>query len=376
MILPDDDYHSSPLEGGSLRAAGRAARRQAAAAKAKARRRRWRGLLLVIVLLGTVVFAVTRLTSLPIPGLGNHITAGLPARVTIPEGASTRQIGRILADADVVERASKFEGAAVQRGITDQLKPGDYLLETGMNENELFEVLVAGPGATADRITFPEGLTVRQITERMTKGGRWTGKQVQDALRDPALTSPYRPKDKPLEGLLFPATYDLQPEQKPADLLRSMLDELDQVMQGQDLDAAKRLKLTDYDILIVASMIEREARAPQDRPKVARVIYNRLKKQMPLQIDATIQYTFKAPKPKLSEADLRINSPYNSYTRKGLPPTPIAAPGAASIEAALAPANGPWLYYVVTSKDGTHTFTDSYQKFLELKEKARRAGLA
>jgi UPF0755 protein len=376
LILPDDDYRPGRLADGGLPAAGRAARREAAMARAKVRRRRWRGLLLLVVLLGTAGIVVGKLTSLPIPGLNDSVAAGLPARVSIPQGASTRQIGRLLADAGVVERASAFEGAALQRGVADRLRPGDYLLETRMDENQLFEVLVAGPGATADRITFPEGLTVRQITQRMAKGGRWTTAEIQAALADPSLTSAYRPKGKPLEGLLFPATYDIQPESKPVDLLQAMLDELDQVMQGQDLEAAKRLHLTEYDILTVASMVEREARVEQDRAKVARVIYNRLKKKMALQIDATIQYTFKEPKPRLSAADLRINSPYNSYTRKGLPPTPIAAPGTAAIEAALAPADGPWLYYVVTSKDGTHTFTDSYQKFLELKEKAQRAGLA
>ena len=374
MILPDDDYRS--LGRAEPGPGGRASRRNAARAKARARRRRWRAVVLVLVLLGGTALAVANLDKLGVTGIGGAVTPGIPARVSIPPGASTRQIGRILADADVVERASKFEADAVQRGVTDRLKPGDYLLETRMDENRLFQVLVEGPRATADRITFPEGLTTRQVAERMGKGGRWTAAEIKAGFADPALTSPYRPKGKPLEGLLFPATYDLSPGDKPADLLRAMLDELAEVLSTEDVGAAKRLHLDIYQVITVASMVEREARTDADRPKVARVIYNRLAKGMPLQIDATIQYTFAQPKPKLSAKDLRINSPYNSYTRKGLPPTPIASPGAPSVRAALAPASGPWLYYVVTAKDGSHSFTADYQTFLKLKAKAQKAGLA
>jgi UPF0755 protein len=355
---------------------GRAARREQAMAAKRSRRRRRRSIVLLLGLTGVVVFLLANIGKLPIPGVGGDVLPGRQVRVTIPQGASTRQIARLLADAEVIERSGAFQDAAVSRGVDGKLKPGEYVLLTAMDENELFTVLTTGPSATSDRITFPEGLTVRQITDRMTKGGRWSKAEIAKAMADPSLTSPYRPKGKPLEGLLYPATYDLGPGDKPGDLLREMLDELDEVMAGQDLDAARRLKLSNYEILIVASMIEREARVAEDRPKVARVIYNRLKAKRALQIDATIQYALSKPKPRLSTADLRIRSPYNTYARPGLPPTPIAAPGQPSIAAALDPADGPWLYYVVTAKDGRHTFTADYQEFLRLKAKAQKAGFA
>ncbi|HZG94673.1 MAG TPA: endolytic transglycosylase MltG, partial [Mycobacteriales bacterium] len=125
--------------------------------------------------------------------------------------------------------------------------------------------------------------------------------------------------------------------------------------------------------ITLASMIERETRIKAERPKVSRVIHNRLDAGTRLQIDATIQYLLPKPKKSLSAADLKIESPYNTYLHKGLPPGPIASPGRASIEAALAPADGPWLYYVVTdAKTGKHTFTASYEEFVDLKNKAKQ----
>jgi peptidoglycan lytic transglycosylase G len=354
----------------------RVAMRAEAKAAKKLRRRRWRALVLVLVLAGAVVVVVTNALHLPLLGADERVAPGQPARVTIQPGASTKEIGVLLEKAGVVEHAAAFRSEASERGVADKLKPGDYLLSTGMPSDRLFEILTAGPESTADRITFPEGLTIRQITDRMVAGGRWTRAQVNAALADPALSSPHRPKGKPLEGLLFPATYALEPGEKPVEVLGDMLDELDQVLAGQDLAAAKRLRLSPYEILVVASLVEREAKVPVDRPKVARVIYNRLKVGQPLQIDAAILYALRTTKVRLSTADLRLDSPYNTYTRKGLPPTPIAAPGEASIRAALDPASGPWLYYVVTSKDGGHSFTASYQEFLRLKQRAQAAGLA
>jgi UPF0755 protein len=133
--------------------------------------------------------------------------------------------------------------------------------------------------------------------------------------------------------------------------------------------------LSPYQILTIASMVEREAKVPEDRPKIARVIYNRLAKGQPLQIDATVQYALGDGKPRLSTEDLQVDSPYNTYLHTGLPPTPIASPGEASIEAAIRPADGPWLFYVLIDGDGHHAFTASATEFARLKDEARRKGL-
>jgi UPF0755 protein len=122
-------------------------------------------------------------------------------------------------------------------------------------------------------------------------------------------------------------------------------------------------------------MVEREAKVPEDRPKIARVIYNRLAKRQPLQIDATVQYALGSSKPRLSNKDLQVASPYNTYLHSGLPPTPIASPGQAAIEAAMEPANGSWLFYVLIDANGHHAFTSSASEFARLKDEARRKGL-
>jgi UPF0755 protein len=186
---------------------------------------------------------------------------------------------------------------------------------------------------------------------------------------------PFRPKGvKSLEGLLFPQTYRIDKDATAVGVLQQMLDQADSVMNQFDLTATPR-HLSPYQILTIASMVEREAKVPQDRPKIARVIYNRLARGQPLQIDATVQYALGSNKPRLSTKDLQVASPYNTYLHAGLPPTPIASPGQASIKAALEPADGPWLFYVLTDADGHHAFTASATEFAKLKEAAKRKGL-
>jgi UPF0755 protein len=132
--------------------------------------------------------------------------------------------------------------------------------------------------------------------------------------------------------------------------------------------------VTPYEVVIIASLIEEEARIPEDRPKVAAVIYNRLAREMNLQIDATVLYALPRHKERLTYEDLETPSPYNTYLHPGLPPTPIASPGLASLEAALQPADADYLYYVVIDDSGRHAFTASYEEFLRFKEQAQQGG--
>jgi len=151
-----------------------------------------------------------------------------------------------------------------------------------------------------------------------------------------------------------------------------MLDQLEVVLDRYQLSTAPQ-GLDPYQLLIVASMVEREAKVDADRPRIATVIYNRLRRDMPLQIDATVEYA--VGHSRLTAGDLRSSSPYNTYRHVGLPPTPIASPGEASIKAALQPADGDWLYYVIATERGEHAFTASYQEFLRLKADAQAKGL-
>ena len=162
-------------------------------------------------------------------------------------------------------------------------------------------------------------------------------------------------------------------------MIQRMVGQLDSTLAELDMERqAQALGLSPYQVLTVASLIEEEAGTDEDRPRVARVIYNRLAEEMPLQIDATSCYVKNEPGGcTLSQADLESDSPYNTRNRPGLPPTPIASPGRASIEAALNPAAGDWLYYVLDAEadDGSHVFTADYDTFVEAKERCTEAGL-
>jgi UPF0755 protein len=260
----------------------------------------------------------------------------------------------------------------VERGLDGSLKPGTYKLVTGMSIDAVLDLLARGP-STGTPLTIPEGWTVAQIAARLADTRQFTRDEVDKALESKDLIVPYRPEgETSLEGLLFPETYGIEDKDSAESVLQDMLSQLEIVMQRQDLSEIPR-GLNTYQLLIVASMIEREAKIPADRARIAAVIYNRLGIGKPLEIDATVEYA--VGHSKLTAKDLRSSSPYNTYTHKGLPPTPIAAPGEAAIQAALKPADGDWIYYVLSGKDGSHAFTRSYQEFLKLKAEARQKGL-
>jgi len=174
-----------------------------------------------------------------------------------------------------------------------------------------------------------------------------------------------------LEGMLFPATYEVLPATKASEFVATQLATFDERFAGVDVSRAAKANLTEYDVVIIASMIEREAQVAAERPLVAAVIWNRLRKDMRLQIDATVQYALGKQKPELTWDDLKVRSPYNTYLHGGLPPTPIANPGLAALQAAADPAGVGYLYYVARN-DGTgrHFFSSSYEQFLVDKAKA------
>jgi UPF0755 protein len=292
--------------------------------------------------------------------------------ITVSSGQSSVEIGRALREAGVVDSVNRFRDVAEERGLDGSLKPGTYKLVTGMSIDAVLDLLARGP-STGTPLTIPEGWTVAQIAARLADTRQFTRDEVDKALESKDLIVPYRPEgETSLEGLLFPETYGIEDKDSAESVLQDMLSQLEIVMQRQDLSEIPR-GLNTYQLLIVASMIEREAKIPADRARIAAVIYNRLGIGKPLEIDATVEYA--VGHSKLTAKDLRSSSPYNTYTHKGLPPTPIAAPGEAAIQAALKPADGDWIYYVLSGKDGSHAFTRSYQEFLKLKAEARQKGL-
>jgi peptidoglycan lytic transglycosylase G len=217
------------------------------------------------------------------------------------------------------------------------------------------------------RVLIPEGETRLGIAPRARAAGL-TGSYLAASKRS-ALLDPTRygaPAATPnLEGFLFPATYDLYRGESVARLVREQLIAFRERFGAQQVRSAHALHLTPYQLLIVASMVEREAALPGDRAKVAAVIYNRLRLGMPLGIDATIRYALNDFSRPLTAAQLALDSPYNTRSHRGLPPTPISNPGTASIEAAAHPAHVGYLYYVAAPDGcGEHVFTSSYAQFL------------
>jgi UPF0755 protein len=336
------------------------------------RRRRRRGVLvmgMLLALVGLVVFQALQWSAAREP---KPVPPGRPVTITVSAGQGSVEIGRALREAGVVDSVNRFRDVAQERGLDSLLKPGTYKLETGMGIDQVLDILAKGP-STGIPVTIPEGFTVAQIVDRLVATEQFTKAEVKQALKSKDLIVPHRPKgEDSLEGLLFPDTYSVEPDDSAVAVIQEMLDQLEVVLARYELSTAPR-NLSPYQVLIVASMIEREAKVDADRPKIAAVIYNRLAIGKRLEIDATVEYA--VGHSELTGKDLQASSPYNTYVAEGLPPTPIAAPGEAAIKAALQPADGDWIYYVLATKEGEHAFTRSYDEFLRLKAEARAKGL-
>jgi uncharacterized YceG family protein len=321
----------------------------------------------MVALLGGVVYALKAADDRI---FGEDAKPGDPVTVRIPEGANADEIAAILEDAGVVDSATKFELRLVGNGDGDDFKPGTYVLR----ENETYDIIVqtlnAGPKtAPTVRLVIPEGFSVKDITGRVATKLGVPAKQYTAAVNAASPPEGFLVKGEKaprLEGFLWPATYDVAKPVKPKELVAEQLAAFERNFAKLDLTYATSKGLTKYDVLKIASLIEREAAFPGDRAKIAAVIYNRLAADMPLGIDPTIQYA-KGNWEPLQPSDLELDSPYNTRTKKGLPPTPIANPGLASLRAAAKPGKQKYLYFVAIPGDEKrrHFFTDSYDEFLQ-----------
>jgi UPF0755 protein len=275
-------------------------------------------------------------------------------QLVIQRGATFDEVATQLAEGGVIGNTLTFRILARVRDEDAAVRAGEYRFGPRVTQSDVLHALVTGGAQVATWVTIPEGFTAEQIAERLQGNGLGSSAALrQDFMRERLLVDGARTKS--LEGFLFPSTYLMPlgaaPEQVAALLTAQFLKELPR-------DAASRARALHVSVtqaVTVASLVEREAKSQGDRPKIAAVIYNRLRLGMPLQVDATIEYALPQHKSALSFADLRIDSPYNSYVHAGLPPTPIANPGLASLEAALHPAKSENLYYVYCG-NGRHVF--------------------
>lgn len=338
-------------------------------------RRRWPyvlgGLALVVVLLGVAgIIWVQRQVDPPGP-------PGEEVAITVARGMSTNDIADLLDREGVISSATAFR-AYVRVNGAGNIEAGEYKLRRNDSLSNVLTVLEGGAAAEDPgiRLTIPEGLTLAQIAERVGSVPGRSAQSFLDLAEQGSIRSKFQPEGSSLEGLLFPDTYFITPTDDEAKILTRMVGSLDSLAEQLDIEAgAARLGITPYQVLTVASLVEREARVDEDRGKVAQVVYNRLEKGMRLEIDATVQFALGKQKERLLFKDLEIDSPYNTYKIAGLPPGPIAAPGRKSLEAALAPTPGPWIFYVLIEADGHHAFTESFAEFGRLSAESERKGL-
>jgi len=294
-----------------------------------------------------------------------------PLRVNIDEGDSAALIAEKLHREGVITSATIFRALAWLQGRQGNFRAGSYTFYTGMRYGEVFAMLEAGPQYQV-RLTIPEGLTVSQTAERVAGA---MDVSVEDFLRAAAeggyeVPLPTPEGESSLEGFLFPKTYDFAADTQAREVIETLLAQFKAETSGLDWGRAEELGVTPYKAVIVASLIEREVVLDDERPLVAAVVYNRLRRDMLLQIDAAVQYALPEWKKVLTYEDLKVPSPYNTYLSKGLPPTPICSPGLASIKAALEPADVDYLFYVATG-DGGHFFTADYDEFLRVKKEVQ-----
>jgi UPF0755 protein len=298
-----------------------------------------------------------------------------PLAFTVEGGASGEEVVNTLHDRGVLRCATVSRWLLARSGLADEIRAGTYDLTTNMTPGEAFAVITeAPPPAPTVRLTIPEGYRLTQIAHRVHEVmGIPVDRFLDAADRDDRSLPPYLPTGKPLEGFLFPQTYEfLAHGTAPGDVIDRLLQEFATEAGSLPWQNAEGLGVSPYQVVTIASMIEREARVPEDRPLIAAVIYNRLDRGMALEIDATVAYIDPDPANGLTVSDFRIRSPYNTRLHSGLPPTPIASPGLASLQAALDPAKVGYLYYVLCGADGHHVFSTSYDRFL--KDKARCLG--
>lgn len=297
---------------------------------------------------------------------------GPGVEVTVNPGMTATQIGRLLEEKKIIDSSAAFVDLVKTRGSEGDLLPGIYQFYKDQPLLDIVDMLEKGQGSPSFKITIAEGLAVSQIGDLLNTAGSIDGATYVDLSTEPAKfvipdVGGVAPRVSTLEGLLFPSTYYLIKGDGATELIGAQLAAFEAKTASLPWKNAAELGLTPYEIVIVASLIEKEASIPEERAKMAAVIYNRIKADMTLGIDATVRYAVGKWTGALTNEDLAIRSPYNTRIIKGLPPTPISNPGVATLEAALKPADVDYLYYVLSDTEGRHFFTASYEEFLEAK---------
>lgn len=296
-------------------------------------------------------------------------SGGDPVEVTIAQGSSAGRIADTLEEHRVVNSALAFRLYMRLNGIDADLRAGDYELAVAQPFGALIDELRRGPRPDFVRLTIPEGRNVAQTAELVERQTHITENDFLAAATPETIRPAMLPADQDtLEGFLYPTTYFVEETETAETLVRRMVAEFDRHAEEVGLTEPNEFGLSAYQMLVLASLVEKEAKAAEERDVISKVIHNRLEINMALGIDATIQYAVnKYQGEPLTVSDLNIDSPFNSRTRLGLPPHPIASPRASSVEAALRPAEVDFLYFVLSPDCRSHVFSVSYSEFLAAK---------
>lgn len=318
-----------------------------------------------LVVLAGMIFAFTGTSeSIDYSGEGSG-----EVTVVVGRGDSLTTIGKILVDAGVVKSTEAFVDASALNAQSGSIGPGQYTMREQMSSASALSLLLDPASRTDSRLVLREGLRLDQTLDAAAKA---TGLPKRDFERVIAnadqLPLPDWAAAKP-EGFMFPATYDLVGDETAQNIIDTLIERFNQSAASIRLEErASIVGKTPYEVMIIASLLEAEL-VPEDFAKGAAVVYNRLELDMPLQFDSTVSYALGIQELQLSAEQLKVQSPFNTYEVKGLPPNPINSPGEAAIEAAMTPAKGKWLYFVAVNPDTLETkFAKTYDRFLELKQ--------
>ena len=323
----------------------------------------------VIVLVLAVVVAGVRYVMGFLAGPPNYAGPGFGSvSVTVHSGDSLSVVGNTLKGANVVASVDAFVEAATVNPDSQSLQPGTYLLKHEMTAQDALNLLLSRKTRQSNAVVITEGLQAREIVNLFAQQTHLSKQELAATLKQvDKLGLPAFAKGK-VEGYLFPASYEVGERQTALEVLRTMIKTFKSKVNPLSLETnARKIGLTPQQVMIIASLVQAESH-PRDYSKVARVVLNRLKSDMPLQFDSTVNYGLGKSHVILTTAQLQTDTPFNTYLRTGLPPTPINNPGLEAIKAVLHPADGNWIYFVTVNLKTQETkFSESYSEFLKNK---------
>jgi UPF0755 protein len=320
-----------------------------------------------LVLVGAVAASGYRGMNMPSQETENHLV------VEVAEGASFKEVTYQLAQKGLIVSPFWFRMLGKVQGAERKIQPGEYDLHTAMRPVEILSALVKGK-VIQYSVLIPEGLTAQQIGKLLEEAGIAKEADIAPLVAAPAFAKSLGLEGQTLEGYLFPDTYHFRRGTKPEDVLRAMVHRFQEAYTPELQAQAAALGLSERHVVTLASIIEKETGQEDERPLISAVFHNRLKKGLPLQSDPTVIYGIRKFSGNLTRKDLGRRTPFNTYTSRGLPPSPIANPGLKSIQAAVSPAPVKYLYFV-SKNDGSHHFSATLAEHNRAVERYQKRGV-